>query len=814
MKLYKAVIGDWLPNLCASGRLEIMSLIRIDLEESGDNSTAMSPEVSPDSKCPICLDMFSNVSYLDVCLHKFCFHCIREWSKNKAECPLCKQPFSSIYHSRNPGQDFKKYDLLPPDDNSFGTVGEVRFRYQTSLTGFYQQMRGRPSAPRDNGVMFESAANVPQQPRDQYIRHMMNRLAAKSRAASEGRAVSSVGEQEMINFRRELYRAGVRVRNVHDGGRARDISSEFLRRNPACLHRLVPWLKRELIVLYGEHGALVNIVQHLIMSRVTHFDMEDGTIQEELMPFLQGRTGHFFHEFISYAKSPFDMEAYDRHAVYECPSPSSNENNSSNSSVIFISEDEEDMMDIDPLRNPTSTMSYSVWDDEIPGPSYSTAGEQSSAGCLSVLDLDYDSSSDEEAQEFGAHPQPESSLHQTKVNEGTAEFLSCKSNDCVVVGYVKPTAERTPEVIVISSDSGESASEDPTEMPLLRQHIRFQCLSPIVSQNSNLSDAGRSEDSEANHDHLLDSRERNGFSTSSKHKNGNRSDKRDTRRRFDSQDGSQERSYSKDRKHRRRRRSRSEERRYSRINSHSSAEILSRERGYSHSSGRGLSKGDSSYDSRNGGHSSRSYRHYSQDRLWSRMHYTDKHPGYHGRRRYSRQHSYSRSRSRSRESWRRERKHSRSRSCSSSRSPSTKKRFHYDKPGGKRKYKTKHLEKSSEVLPNSEAEDDSPTSLTKHKKTSNNRHHKKSKDRSRRTSRSASLELVNESSDRSRRQHKKKKKHKKKSKRHKSSGHREKSSSSFIIIDSDSDCSLNDRINQENSFDNPPTPSIMPQMTL
>uniref|UniRef100_A0A673VYJ9 E3 ubiquitin-protein ligase Topors n=1 Tax=Salmo trutta TaxID=8032 RepID=A0A673VYJ9_SALTR len=48
--------------------------------------------------CPICLDRFNNMAYLDLCLHKFCFRCIHEWSKNKAECPLCKQPFNSIYH--------------------------------------------------------------------------------------------------------------------------------------------------------------------------------------------------------------------------------------------------------------------------------------------------------------------------------------------------------------------------------------------------------------------------------------------------------------------------------------------------------------------------------------------------------------------------------------------------------------------------------------------------------------------------------------------------------------------------------------------
>uniref|UniRef100_A0A3P9NGF0 RING-type E3 ubiquitin transferase n=1 Tax=Poecilia reticulata TaxID=8081 RepID=A0A3P9NGF0_POERE len=74
-----------------------MSAIKVALQHSPKGgrrktSKTMSADVSPDSKCPICLDIFHNMSYLDRCLHKFCFRCILEWSKNKPECPLCKQP--------------------------------------------------------------------------------------------------------------------------------------------------------------------------------------------------------------------------------------------------------------------------------------------------------------------------------------------------------------------------------------------------------------------------------------------------------------------------------------------------------------------------------------------------------------------------------------------------------------------------------------------------------------------------------------------------------------------------------------------------
>lgn len=774
-----------------------MSAIKIALQQSQKKgrrktSEAMSAEVSPDSKCPICLDIFNNISYLDLCLHKFCFRCIQEWSKNKAECPLCKQPFNSIYHSIKSEQDFKKYDLKPVVDNTaFGTFEGVRFRYRTTLTGVQRtslmgvrpSLRRRTSPPPDNGVMFETSANAAQQPQDRYIRRMMTRLAAKRRAASEGRIVTNVREQEMVNFRRELYRQGVRVRSVRDGGRSRDTSAEFFRRNPACLHRLIPWLKRELIVLYGAHGSLVNIVQHVIMSRITRYDMEDGAIQEELRPFLQGRTEHFLHEFISFAKSPFNMEAYDQHAIYDCPAPSSNEGSSSNSSVIAISEDDELSVELDPPRDSTSTLSHSVWDDETPGPSYSTTAEQSRAECLSVLDSDSDSSLEEETRASPKQTSPHNQTEVTRREVKKEESPSYDSDDCVIVSFVKPTAERTPELVQLSSDSDESASEDVKAVPLLPQHIRFCSLSPIASQSSDPSGAGQSENLESDHDLQ---KERCSSSTSSRHK----SDRNKRDRRFDRNDRSREKHWTRGRDQRRKRRSRSAERRHS-----SRSPVISR---------RDYTNFDSNYRKRDSD-SYQSYRHYSQERNDSGTHYTEKRSYYsYSSRKYSDRHS--RSRSRSRDSRRRDRRHSRS--YSSSRSPSTKRRSHHDKPGGKRKYKTRHLEEASKnALSNSNAECDSPASSTKHKKKSKEKSRKKSKDRSGKTSRSLSVELDNEENchEPSKRHHKKKKKHKKKSKRHKSDERTDKCSPTVITIDSDSDSVANDGVAQASSSnkDNP-----------
>jgi hypothetical protein len=45
--------------------------------------------------CPICFENIKNeeITTTNKCLHKFCLACIKEWSKTKETCPLCR----SIY---------------------------------------------------------------------------------------------------------------------------------------------------------------------------------------------------------------------------------------------------------------------------------------------------------------------------------------------------------------------------------------------------------------------------------------------------------------------------------------------------------------------------------------------------------------------------------------------------------------------------------------------------------------------------------------------------------------------------------------------
>ncbi|XP_034774157.1 E3 ubiquitin-protein ligase Topors-like [Acipenser ruthenus] len=761
-------------------------------------SQTMSAEASPDSKCPICLDRFNNMAYLDRCLHKFCFRCIHEWSKNKAECPLCKQPFNSIFHTIKAENDFKEFILRPTENGSFGSLDGHRFRYRTTVTR-------RTSPPPDNGILFEGpTGNAPPQ-RNRGVQRMMLRLAARRRAQTEGRSVRLMQEQEMISFRRALYRTGVRVRNVHDGGRYRDISAEFFRRNPACLHRLVPWLKRELTVLYGAHGSLVNIVQHIIMTRITRCDMEDQAIQNELKPFLLTRTEHFLHEFISFARAPYNMDAYDQHAVYDCPAPSYEEGSSSELSVITISADEADTEEDQGMVSMAgSGLSQAPWDDETPGPSYS-ATEQVQPATFSVSESESETSGDEEGQVMPSVQESAEVKTDPSANEGAD--ASSTDEDCVIVGFVKPLAERTPELVQLSSDSEESVHNESTDVPAQPQHLRFPSISSppssvcsVVSKDKSPHGHEKSNKKESKGRDQSISRGTDTSKTCSKGMHAH-DDRRHHRR---------DRSRSKERsRQNKKRRSKSTEKSWSirstttSLNSDSTLsrgrrQSRSRSRDYPPSRDMGWQRSrdnDKSY-SRHSHEKSYSYywdsySHYSRDRGSNDSLYMQNRSYsasyYVSPERRARSHSRSRS-NRSSSSHRdyhhRERRRSRSLSSSSSRaSHSAHRRSRHDKPSGKRKYKTRHLEGTSKEV-TSKSYSSSSYSLPE-KRGSSERYHKKS----RKKSRSLSVEIVYEgkATGESSRRHKKHKKHKKKCKRHRSrekAGHR---APTVITIDSDSD---------------------------
>jgi len=266
--------------------------------------------VSPEeSTCPICLGEVENRSMTNSCLHKFCFTCLQEWSKVKAECPLCKGKFSSILYNIRSDSEYDSYPLPPPSPRAEGGLQEYlyttrRFHYHTTMTTGRAERR-RQFLDAQVARMGEGAGLVlPAQP----FRELSSRQIWRRR---RGPGTS--------DFRRDVYATDLWAQPLHDAsGRNRECSPEWYRTNEAQTHRLVPWLNRELLVLLemsGQQSLQAHLIQ-LIIDWVKVHPIQSPEMRDLLLPYLSIRTEHFQHELFNFARTPFDLTGYDRNVTY------------------------------------------------------------------------------------------------------------------------------------------------------------------------------------------------------------------------------------------------------------------------------------------------------------------------------------------------------------------------------------------------------------------------------------------------------------------------------------------------------------------
>lgn len=239
--------------------------------------------------CSICLGQFRDKSFTDSCFHTFCFSCLQEWAKVKPVCPLCKTSFNSIIHNIKSNEDYERIYLPTPTPSTRSAEDDEarRFRYATTLT---QERR----------FLLEE--------------RRMRQFAREARREERRRR-----EETSLGRRRLIYSAGLRVLHMgsNEFSQFRDISPQFFSANPAVTHRLVPWLRRELSVLFDNQDEHVTFMTHYILSLVTNVDIQSEEFHMNLRPFLHDTVEHFVHEFASFARSPYDMDTYDQMSQYD-----------------------------------------------------------------------------------------------------------------------------------------------------------------------------------------------------------------------------------------------------------------------------------------------------------------------------------------------------------------------------------------------------------------------------------------------------------------------------------------------------------------
>ncbi|XP_044745717.1 E3 ubiquitin-protein ligase Topors-like [Coccinella septempunctata] len=385
---------------------------------------------SPPPNCAICLGSCSNKCFSDTCMHQFCFNCLLQWSKIKAECPLCKQPFKSIIHNVKSNEEYEEHIVEQPrpvhilDNEQFHLIlphsppppsRHHRFHFRTTFTvnthgeNAIQQMLMSHSLT--NGITISN-----------YLPHSGHYSPRPRRRA---RATTT-------SFRRSIYDSNL-WSSMHSDPmsmtvRYRQITPDFFRANPASRGRLVPWLNRELNALLRENTQQVMELVDRIMDYLLRYHICSGPFRNLLRSALGNRTDHFVHEFYNFMRSPFDMVGYDRHVNYyerpTTPTPFIDVSEDDSSDVMIVEENPE----VIEVHSSDSDDDVIMTSSFVPKPRLLTDGLMSQKSRRVSVSS---SSSDEEQQREEERPRKRNLKRSRRESENrqTSRDLDNDSND-------------------------------------------------------------------------------------------------------------------------------------------------------------------------------------------------------------------------------------------------------------------------------------------------------------------------------------------------------------------------------------------------
>lgn len=142
-----------------------MRILDYVMELSNSKSNDEDKTEDTERLCYICHRQAQNPSYVDSCMHLFCFQCIKDWSQRTNRCPTCRTPYKNILTNITPegthdkiavshgvfkrvfnffgkmlsparttSLEERRTALNPTDSESYHSIDEVRRRYERSAS--------------------------------------------------------------------------------------------------------------------------------------------------------------------------------------------------------------------------------------------------------------------------------------------------------------------------------------------------------------------------------------------------------------------------------------------------------------------------------------------------------------------------------------------------------------------------------------------------------------------------------------------------------------------------------------------------------
>ncbi|XP_058459548.1 E3 ubiquitin-protein ligase Topors [Malaya genurostris] len=466
-----------------------------------EDASNESGRFSPPPKCAICLGKCRQKCYTDSCRHQFCYRCLLEWSKIKAECPLCKQVFRSIIYKQKTFGRYEEHIISivppasPPSTASGPGIGPTGGGTGRAPPQVYHRLDFTLSqTPR---FTYSATLRVQPSQSERLQQLFLHQSGDVQRFSREYPDDSIPSRQNGPEWRRYIYHRRLHARPLPDiNGRFRECSAAFYRENPAQIHRLMPWINRELIALCRGNPAQVTLIMENFTNLLMTHDITSPAFRERVSYWGRTRSVHFIHELLNFARSPYDMIGYDRCVQYDpyqnnvvvLSSSSSSSSGSSTSSISEASDGEDDVVRIVEPAPGTSAMVESVG---TPGGnrnrgrtqftietrssdqtvimtgsfggagvsgivSVSTSGTQTSGPSGSNQNNNSNNNNGVGFPDMSRIHPLTSLAPQTvsRLEDGANISLSSSdSDDCRIVGALKPPHLRTPEMVSLESES-------------------------------------------------------------------------------------------------------------------------------------------------------------------------------------------------------------------------------------------------------------------------------------------------------------------------------------------------------------------------
>ncbi|KAI1280546.1 E3 ubiquitin-protein -like ligase [Halotydeus destructor] len=276
---------------------------------------------SPEPNCAICLGKVEDKSFANACFHSFCKTCLFEWSKVKAECPVCRQPFSKIIHNVRSMEDYDEQELparaaptLPTNLmwhlNSIASVEWRSARDPRSYEMLPFEFSPTLTPPRRTD-RYRIGITIRNNPESSEVHHVVSRRVVP---APHSRLPSYPPVSGTAEYRRYIYRYDLWAQCA--GTRWRETSSGFYNKYPAVKHRLIPFLNRELLALLENSNEIERLIERII-SALSSFSIRSRRFRRLVEPYTLRNTDHFIHEFYCFARSSeHELVAFDRSTTY------------------------------------------------------------------------------------------------------------------------------------------------------------------------------------------------------------------------------------------------------------------------------------------------------------------------------------------------------------------------------------------------------------------------------------------------------------------------------------------------------------------